>query len=206
MKSHSRLLCPAFLVVSLVAAPVAAASEPSANASTVSVPVSAMLRQEQTALRQLTADGLVMASVNGASVFASGAYASDEPFMGDPDGVLYFYIRHTAAPRGTGFLVSVPAADGNRHVQSGRYELANTDGIVPVMNYFEPVVLPSGYSGWEFYGSEKGWLELKFNADRSHVDGTFEFDGVSDDGKQRRTIRKGTFSMPYSDSEGAVTR
>jgi hypothetical protein len=201
MAYRYRLIRSSFIAMSLLAASfhVAASDQAGTRISTREQPLTQARVQGMEAARALAVDGRINARVNGSLFFATGAYASESVFW--LDGKTYLDIHHARTPRGSGVILSIPVKDGQTHVGDGRYEfhVVPPELAAPRMNYYEPIPAPPGFEGLRVYEAESGWVELRFNVDRTHVDATFEFDAQGDDGAPGRVIRKGEFSMPNFD-------
>lgn len=195
---HRSSLTRTFLAAFLVTAPLHAMATERIHAGSASAfPLSAMQSQTDGAVRAAAADGLITAQVNGAPFVATKAYTYEHIWI---DGGRYLVIRHGATQRGNTLSLAIPVKDGELHVQDGRYELSVPlpDKPVPAMTYVEPAKAPPGFIGFASFTSDSGWIDLKFNADRTRLDATFEFEAAGEEHGDR-IIRKGSFSVPHTD-------
>jgi hypothetical protein len=175
------------------------ATERTSAGSGGNIPLSAAQAEEDIVARAATADGLITARVNGAPFVASKAYAFETLWW--MDGRRYLNIRHGETQRGNSLSLSIPVKDGDSHVDDGRYVfgLPEASGMpVPAMSYGEPAPAPPGFIGWVSFSADSGWIDLKFNTDRTRVDATFEFEAAGEEHGDR-IIRKGSFSIPNVD-------
>jgi len=169
------------------------------------IPLSAAQAQEDAVARAAAADGLITARVNGAPFVATKAYALETVWW--MDGRRYLNIRHGATQRGAALTLSIPVKDGDSHVHDGRYEFGQPEapGVpVPAIIYGEPAPAPPGFIGWAAFSADSGWIDIRFNADRTRIDATFEFEAAGE-AHGDRIIRKGSFSMPNFDLPDSTT-
>lgn len=195
-----------FLVASLMVSSLHAMASERTGAGTVgNIARSALQAQEDSVVRAATADGLITARVNGAPFVATKAYAYESVWP--LDGKRYFHISHGMTERGSALSLSIPVEDGDSHVHDGRYVfgLSEAPGArVSGMSYIEAAPAPPGFIGAVAFTADSGWIDLKFNADRTRVDATFEFDAAGGEHGDR-IVRNGSFSMPNVDLPDSAT-
>ncbi|WP_426285968.1 hypothetical protein [Luteibacter sp. E-22] len=205
MKYRSHLTRSLLAASLLTASLHAVATERVYVGSTGTAPLSAIQAQGDRAARAAAADGLITARINGAPFVATKAFAYESVFQ--LDGRRYLGIEHGPTERGRALILSIPVKNGDSHVRDGHYEFglptAPPEGVKPEMALGEPVDAPPPFVGFAVFNADSGWIDLKFNADRTRLDATFEFEAAGEEFGDR-IIRKGSFSMPYTDLPDSV--
>jgi len=127
-------------------------------------------------------------------VFVMSAVARAEEDLHPLTGDRFFMVDDAWTERSALIqLLAFPAA-GHAHAASGRYDI----GLSEEPGSGEAIYFEQSPSGLVRFLPTGGWIELEFAADRTSVEGTFEFDATNDT-EGNRFIRRGKFFLPYAD-------